>query len=83
MIPFITWFGAISGWCFYFYLHQSMMYQQRRNIMYGSYPLGWFANGSDSSTSYLDLKFPFIKMYNFRFTVLSIGVIIYILSFIL
>ena len=83
MVPFITWLGAIAGWCFYFYFHQSMMYQQRRNLLYASYPMGWFANGSDSSTSYLDIKFPFIKIYNFRFTVLALGFILYILSFVL
>lgn len=71
--------ALFSAWCFYFYFHQSAMYQKRHNLAPRSYKLGWMSDGSSSSTSYLDKKFPFIKTNNFRFTLFTIGIVTYII----
>lgn len=69
--------GIVSAWCFYFYFHQSAMYQKRHNLSARTYSMGWMADGSRTSTSYLDKKFPIIKTNKFRMSVFLIGIVIY------
>lgn len=71
--------GLFSAWCFYFYFHQSSMYQRRHNLSARTYSMGWMADGSRSSTSYLDKKFPIIKTNKFRMWIFLIGIVSYIL----
>ena len=83
MFPTITtWVEVISGWCFYFYLHQSTMYHQRSKLNYSAYPFGWWSDGSDSSESFLDIKFPIIKTHLFRLSMFFIGILLWIFNFI-
>jgi hypothetical protein len=67
--------GSAMG--FYFYFHQSAMYQKRHNLSPRSYPKGWMEDGSSTSTSYLDKKFPIIKTNKFRMWVFLFSIIIY------
>ena len=55
------------------------MYQKRHNLAPRTYKLGWMSDGSSSSTSYLDRKFPFIKTNNFRYSIFTFGIIIYVI----
>lgn len=57
---------AIACLGLFFYIHQSALYFFRNKLNNSVYTDGWNADGSSTSESYLDRKFPFIKTNKFR-----------------
>ena len=74
---------AISCIGFFFYFHQSSLYHFRNKLNPKVYTNGWASNGSDTSESYLDLKFPFIKLNKFRKIVLLFSFLLLLIDFFL
>jgi len=64
----------------FFYFHQSSLYYFRNKLNRYIYTLGWNSDGSDTSESYWDIKFPIIKKNRFRVFVLSFSILLLIIN---
>ena len=71
---------AIACLGFFFYFHQSSLYYFRNKLNKNVYTSGWNSDGSYSSESYLDRKFPIIKKNRFRVFVLSFSILLLIIN---
>jgi hypothetical protein len=82
LIPFFdNSYIVISCIGLFFYVHQSALYMYRNEINKNVYQDGWFSDGSASSESFLDRKFPFNKKHSFRFAIFLISIFLIFLGF--